>query len=450
MFESLKERLEGIFKGLRGKGKLTEADVGEALREVRRALLEADVNYKVVRDFVARVQERAVGQDVLDSITPGQQVVGIVFQELVALMGGDPQPLVIASKPPTIYLLAGLQGSGKTTTAAKLAKKLLKGHKPLLVACDLQRPAAVEQLRVLAEQCKVGFYGPEQGTSDPLAVARGALAYAADRLYDVLIFDTAGRLHIDEPLMQELERMKELLTPHEIFLVVDSMAGQEAVTVAESFHHRLAVTGLVLSKLDGDSRGGAALGVRAATGIPVRFAGVGESIDELEFFDANRMSGRILGMGDVAGLVERMQQATTQDEANRMAESLKKNRFTMEDLLSQLEQVEKLGPLEKVLEMLPGMGKIKDMDAAELDPRRLRQVKAVIQSMTKKERARPEIIKGSRRRRIAEGSGTSVQMVNQVLRQFEQMRDIWKRLGSVKSGPQRGGKLRALRNMLPF
>ena len=450
MFESLKERLEGIFKGLRGKGKLTEADVGEALREVRRALLEADVNYKVVRDFVARVQERAVGQDVLDSITPGQQVVGIVFQELVALMGGDPQPLVIASKPPTIYLLAGLQGSGKTTTAAKLAKKLLKGHKPLLVACDLQRPAAVEQLRVLAEQCKVGFYGPEQGTSDPLAVARGALAYAADRLYDVLIFDTAGRLHIDEPLMQELERMKELLTPHEIFLVVDSMAGQEAVTVAESFHHRLAVTGLVLSKLDGDSRGGAALGVRAATGIPVRFAGVGESIDDLEFFDANRMSGRILGMGDVAGLVERMQQATTQDEANRMAESLKKNRFTMEDLLSQLEQVEKLGPLEKVLEMLPGMGKIKDMDAAELDPRRLRQVKAVIQSMTKKERARPEIIKGSRRRRIAEGSGTSVQMVNQVLRQFEQMRDLWKRLGNVKSGPHRGGKLRAQRNMLPF
>ncbi len=451
MFESLKERLEGIFKGLRGKGKLTEADVGEALREVRRALLEADVNYKVVRDFVARVQERAVGQEVLDSITPGQQVVGIVFQELVALMGGDPQPLVISPKPPTIYLMAGLQGSGKTTTAAKLAKKLLKGHKPLLVACDLQRPAAVEQLRVLAEQCQVGFYGPaEGGTKDPLVVAREALAYAADRLYDVLIFDTAGRLHIDEPLMLELERMKDLLKPHEVFLVVDSMAGQEAVAVAETFHKRLAITGLVLSKLDGDSRGGAALGVRAATGIPVRFAGVGERVDDLEVFDPNRMSQRILGMGDVVGLVERMQEATTQEDAERMAESLKKSRFTMEDLLSQLEQVEKMGPLEKVLEMLPGMGKIKDVDAAELDPRHLRRVKAVIQSMTKKERARPEIIKGSRRRRIAEGSGTSVQMVNQVLRQFEQMRDLWKRLGNVKSGPHRGGKLRALRNMLPF
>ena len=451
MFESLKERLEGIFKGLRSKGKLTEADVGEALREVRRALLEADVNYKVVRDFVARVQERAVGQDVLGSITPGQQVVAIVFQELVALMGGAPQPPAISPKPPTVYLMAGLQGSGKTTTAAKLAKKLLKNHKPLLVACDLQRPAAVEQLRVLADQAQVGFFGPaEEGTKDPLAVARGALAYAADRLYDVLIFDTAGRLHIDEPLMAELERMKELLNPHEVFLVVDSMAGQEAVTVAESFHKRLAITGLVLSKLDGDSRGGAALGVRAATGIPVRFAGVGERLDDLELFDAQRMSQRILGMGDVAGLVERMQEATTQEDATRMAESLKKSRLTMDDLLAQLEQMEKMGPLEKVIEMIPGMGKIKDLNSAELDPRHLKRVKAVIQSMTKKERARPEIIKGSRRRRIAEGSGTSVQMVNQVLRQFEQMRELWKRLGSVKSGPHRGGKLRALRNMLPF
>jgi len=451
MFESLKERLEGIFKGLRSKGKLTEADVGEALREVRRALLEADVNYKVVRDFVARVQERAVGQDVLGSITPGQQVVAIVFQELVALMGGAPQPPAISPKPPTVYLMAGLQGSGKTTTAAKLAKKLLKNHKPLLVACDLQRPAAVEQLRVLADQAQVGFFGPaEEGTKDPLAVARGALAYAADRLYDVLIFDTAGRLHIDEPLMAELERMKELLNPHEVFLVVDSMAGQEAVTVAESFHKRLAITGLVLSKLDGDSRGGAALGVRAATGIPVRFAGVGERLDDLELFDAQRMSQRILGMGDVAGLVERMQEVTTQEDATRMAESLKKSRLTMDDLLAQLEQMEKMGPLEKVLEMIPGMGKIKDLNSAELDPRHLKRVKAVIQSMTKKERARPEIIKGSRRRRIAEGSGTSVQMVNQVLRQFEQMRELWKRLGSVKSGSHRGGKLRALRNMLPF
>ncbi|HOU32542.1 MAG TPA: signal recognition particle protein [Synergistaceae bacterium] len=463
MFESLKERLEGIFKGLRGKGKLTEADVGEALREVRRALLEADVNYKVVRDFVARVQERAVGQDVLGSITPGQQVVAIVFQELVALMGGAPQPPAISPKPPTIYLMAGLQGSGKTTTAAKLAKKLLKNHKPLLVACDLQRPAAVEQLRVLADQAQVGFFGPSgpagsagsteegaKGAKDPLAVARGALAYAADHLYDVLIFDTAGRLHIDEPLMAELERMKELLNPHEVFLVVDSMAGQEAVTVAESFHKRLAITGLVLSKLDGDSRGGAALGVRAATGIPVRFAGVGERLDDLELFDAQRMSQRILGMGDVAGLVERMQEVTTQEDATRMAESLKKSRLTMDDLLAQLEQMEKMGPLEKVIEMIPGMGKIKDLNSAELDPRHLKRVKAVIQSMTKKERARPEIIKGSRRRRIAEGSGTSVQMVNQVLRQFEQMRELWKRLGSVKSGSHRGGKLRALRNMLPF
>lgn len=446
MFDSLKERLEGIFKGLRGKGKLTETDVADALREVRRALLEADVNYKVVKDFVARIQTRAVGQEVLASITPAQHVVSIVVDELVALMGGEPSPLVVSPKPPTRYLLVGLQGSGKTTTCVKLAKRISKGHKPLVVACDLQRPAAVEQLRVLAEQARVGFFGPPEGERNPLRVAEAALRFAEEHLFDTILFDTAGRLHVDEPLMAELSAVKDLVAPHEILLVVDAMTGQEAVNVAEKFHGLLALTGVILSKLDGDARGGAALAIRAAAGVPVKLAGVGERIEDLEIFDAKRMTSRILGMGDVMGLMERVQQVTTEADAERMADALKKNRLTMEDLLVQLDQIEKLGPLDKVLEMLPIPGGVKGFRDADLDPSRLRHTKAVIQSMTKKERQRPEIIKGSRRRRIAQGSGTSVQMVNQVLKQYEQMRDLWKKFGK---GGGKGG-LRSLRNLLPF
>jgi len=445
MFDSLKERLEGIFKGLRGKGKLSEQDVADALREVRRALLEADVNFKLVKDFIGKIQERVVGKDVLESITPGQQVVAIVVEELLNLIGAEAAPLAISSKPPTVYMMVGLQGSGKTTSAAKLALRASKGHKPLLVACDLQRPAAVEQLKVLAKQCKVGFFGPEAGERDAVAVAKKAFAFANDHLHDLIIFDTAGRLHIDEPLMEELDRLKTVVNPHEVLLVVDSMMGQEAVNVAEAFNQRLTLSGVVLSKLDGDARGGAALAVRASTGVPIKLAGVGERIEDLEVFDAQRMVQRILGMGDVMGLVERVQEATTAKDVERMADTLKKNRFTMEDLLGQFDQIERMGPLEKVMEMIPGIGKMKQMQGAEVDPKRFKQTKAVIQSMTRRERMHPEIIKGSRRRRIAEGSGTTVQMVNQVLRQYEQMKEIWKRLGK---GGSRG--LQSIRKLLPF
>lgn len=438
LFDALKDRLDGIFKNLRGKGKLTEEDVALALREVRRALLEADVNYKVVKELIEKIRERAVGRDVLDSITPSQQVVTIVFEELRDLMGRDVVPLAIAPKPPTKYLLVGLQGSGKTTSCVKIARRFLKGHKPLVVACDHQRPAAVEQLRVLAAQAKVAFFGPEPGEKDPVGVARRALQYAEDRLHDVILFDTAGRLHVDEPLMEELEAMKSLVAPQEILLVVDSMTGQEAVNVASSFNERLALTGLVLTKLDGDARGGAALAVRSVTGVPIKMAGVGEHLEDMEPFDGSRMVQRILGMGDIQGLMERVQLGTDSAEMEKMAESLKKNRFTMEDLLTQIRQVQKMGPLDKVMEMLPLPDNMKQLRGAEMDPKRLRHVEAIILSMTPSERRNPEIIKGSRRRRIANGSGTSVQMVNQVLKQHGQMKELWKRFGK---GGKKGFKL---------
>lgn len=438
LFDALKERLDGIFKNLRGKGKLTEEDVALALREVRRALLEADVNYKVVKELVEKIRERAVGRDVLDSITPSQQVVTIVFEELRDLMGRDVVPLAIASKPPTKYLMVGLQGSGKTTSCVKIARRFLKGHKPLVVACDHQRPAAVEQLRVLAAQAKVAFFGPEAGEKDPVGVARRALRYAEDHLHDVILFDTAGRLHVDEPLMEELEAMKSLVAPQEILLVVDSMTGQEAVNVASSFNERLVLTGVVLTKLDGDARGGAALAVRSVTGVPIKMAGVGEHLEDMEPFDGSRMVQRILGMGDIQGLMERVQLGTDSAEMEKMAESLKKNRFTMEDLLTQIRQVQKMGPLDKVMEMLPLPDNMKQLRGAEMDPKRLRHVEAIILSMTPSERRNPEIIKGSRRRRIANGSGTSVQMVNQVLKQHGQMKELWKRFGK---GGKKGFKL---------
>ncbi len=438
MFDALKERLDGIFKNLRSKGKLTEEDVALALREVRRALLEADVHYKVVKDLVERIRERAVGRDVLDSITPSQQVVTIVFEELRDLMGRDVVPLVISPKPPTHYMLVGLQGSGKTTSCVKIARRLLKGHKPLVVACDHQRPAAVEQLRVLAAQAKVAFFGPEPGEKDPVGVAERALRFAADRLHDVILFDTAGRLHVDEPLMEELQAMKALLSPHEILLVVDGMTGQEAVNVASAFNERLGLTGVVLTKLDGDARGGSALAIRSVTGVPIKMAGVGEHLEDMEPFDGGRMVQRILGMGDVQGLMERVRLAADGGEMEKMAESLKKNRFTMEDLLTQIQQVSKMGPLDKVMEMLPLPDNLKQLRGAEMDPKRLRHVEAIILSMTPAERRNPDIIKGSRRRRIALGSGTSVQMVNQVLKQHAQMKELWKRFGK---GGKRGFKM---------
>lgn len=432
MFDALKERLEGVFGKLRSRGRLTESDIQEALREVRRALLEADVNYKVVKDLVERIKTRSTGQSVLESITPAQQVMAIVYEELTALMGTVPKPLAISSKPPTLVMMVGLQGGGKTTTSVKLAKRLSKGHKPLVVACDLRRPAAVKQLEILSQSAGIGFYGPAQGETQVLSVVRGAREYARDHLMDVIIFDTAGRLAVDEEMMLELECMKNFLSPHEILLVVDSMSGQEAVNVSRAFHDRLGLTGVVLTKMDGDARGGAALAVLAVTGIPIKFAGTGESVDALEPFDGKRMAERIMGMGDVAGLVEKIRQTATDADVSRMTASIKKNRLDFNDLLTQFEQIEKMGPLEKVIEMIPGAGKIKELRSGDLDPRRMARMRAIIQSMTKEERRNPSVIKGSRRRRIAQGSGTTVQMVNQLLNQQAQMNDLWKKMGGGK------------------
>ena len=434
MFDSLKERFENIFAGLRGKGKLTPEDINEALREVRRALLEADVNYKVVKDVVEAIKVRATGRTVLDSVTPAQLIFTIVYEELVKIMGEAPAPLTISPKPPTVYMMVGLQGSGKTTTTVKIAKKMAKSHKPLVVACDLRRPAAVEQLRVLAEKSNIHFWGPESGETDPVKVASKSRKYAEDHLCDMIILDTAGRLQMDDELMAELEAMKAAVPPTEILLVVDSMTGQEAVNVAETFHKRLGLTGVVLTKLDGDARGGPSLAVRASTGVPIKLAGCGEKTEDLEVFDAKRMAQRIIGMGDMEGLLEKVQSATTEADINRMTESLKKNRFTLEDMLLQLQQIQKMGPLEKVLEMLPIPGGNKALKGANVDPKRMKQTEAIILSMTLKERRSPEVIKGSRRRRIAEGSGTSVQMVNQVLAQYEQMKTMMKGIGKMSAG----------------
>ncbi|NLX84036.1 MAG: signal recognition particle protein [Synergistaceae bacterium] len=446
MFDSLKERFENIFTGLRGKGKLTTEDINEALREVRRALLEADVNYKVVKDIVEAIKVRATGKTVLDSVTPAQLIFTIVYEELVKIMGEVPVPLKISSKPPTIYMMVGLQGSGKTTTAVKIAKKMANSHKPLVVACDLRRPAAVDQLKVLAEKANIAFWGPEPGDTDPVRVASKSRKYAEDHLCDMIILDTAGRLQMDDELMAELETMKTSMPPTEILLVVDSMTGQEAVNVADTFHKRLGLTGVVLTKLDGDARGGPSLAVRASTGVPIKLAGCGEKTEDLEVFDAKRMAQRIIGMGDMEGLLEKVQSATSEADINRMTESLKKNRFTLDDMLMQLQQIQKMGPLEKVLEMLPIPGAGKALKDVNIDPKRMKQTEAIILSMTFKERHNPEIIKGSRRRRIAEGSGTSVQMVNQILAQYEQMKTMMKSFGKMASGgkgfkmpPQMGG-----------
>lgn len=440
MFDSLKERLEGIFSKLRGKGRLTEEDINDALREVRRALLEADVNYKIAKDLVERIKERCLGQEVLSSITPAQQVYAVVYEELCNLMGGKKERLNFAAKPPSVFMLVGLQGSGKTTTAVKLALKISDSHKPMVVACDLRRPAAVKQLKVLAEKARIPFFGPEEaGSGNVMDVTRKALSYADAHLIDVIIFDTAGRLHIDDDLMTELEQMHKLLDPSEVLLVIDSMTGQEGVNVAEAFKEKAGITGVVLTKLDGDARGGAALAVKAATGVPIKLVGVGEHLEDLEEFDATRMAQRILGMGDMEGLLEKIQKSGDTKEIERVQKNLQDNRFTLDDLLVQLRQIQKLGPLDKVMDMLPLPGKVKSQ-VSDIDFRRIKHVEAVILSMTPEERKKPEIIKGSRKRRIASGSGTSVQMVNQVLKQYEQMKEIFKRFGKGK-GKFKGLKL---------
>ena len=438
MFEALREKLSSVFSKLNSKGKLSEADVDNALREVRRSLLEADVDYKVAKDLIAKIRERSVKLEVLSSITANERISTIVYEELISLMGKS-EKLIISPKPPTVILMAGLQGSGKTTTTVKLAIHLKNSHNPLVVACDLRRPAAVEQLRVLAENAKVNFYGHEG--KNVLDVVREAVKFAEAHMNDVIILDTAGRLHIDEELMTELKDITKVLPPHEKILVVDSMMGQEAVNAAKSFHDLLNLTGLILTKLDGDARGGSALAIRAVTGVPVKFAGVGENTDALEVFSPERMAGRIMGMGDIQGLVEKVKAAGISEEAIKTSPGKISKQFNLEMLLTQFEQIEKMGPLDKLAGMIPGMDKIKNFRTEDIDAKSLKRQKAIIQSMTPEERRNPKIIKGSRRRRIAEGSGTSVQMVNQLLAQYEQMKKLFKTFSSNSGG---GRKLRSL------
>ena len=430
MFEALRDRLDSIFSKLKNKGKLSEEDVDVSLREVRKALLEADVDYKVVKNLTTILRSRALGLNVLSSITPGQQVISIVFEEISSLMGNEPIPIKIAPNPPTVILMVGLQGSGKTTTTIKLAKKLQSGHKPLVVACDLKRPAAIEQLRVLSQQAKIPFYGVEDGAADVISVINGAKEYASAHLIDVIIIDTAGRLHVDEELMNELIDIREFIMPTETLLVVDAMTGQEAVKVANVFHEKILLTGTILTKLDGDARGGSALAIRSVTGVPIKFAGVGEGIDALEPFDGKRMAGRIMGMGDVAGLFEKMQQAINENAADKMVDAIKGGKsFNLEDLLNQFQQISKMGPIGKLLEMIPGFNKLKVN--SDINPNILKHNCAIIQSMTPSERSNPAIIKGSRRRRIALGSGTTVQKVNQLLAQYEQLKKVYKKFGKM-------------------
>lgn len=438
-FEGLSDRLQEVFKKLRGKGKITEEDVKMAMREVKLALLEADVNYKVVKSFVATVSERAVGQEVIQSVTPGQQVVKIVYDEMTKLMGGTESKLSMSSKPPTVFMAVGLQGAGKTTTVAKIARLLLKqGRRPLLVAADVYRPAAIKQLQVLGEQLEVPVFSMGQG--NPVHIARAAMEYANSNNRDIVIIDTAGRLHINEELMDELIQIKTVVQPHETLLVVDAMTGQDAVNVAEAFNAQLNITGLILTKLDGDSRGGAALSVKAVTGCPIKLVGMGEKLDALETFYPERMASRILGMGDILSLVEKAQENFDENKAREMEKKIRKQEFTLEDFLEQMQQVKTMGPLKDLLGMIPGMGKqLKGMEA-EIDEKELAHVEAIIKSMTPDERRTPAIINGSRKKRIARGSGSKVQEVNRLIKQFEESRKLMKQFADMggKKG-KRGG-----------
>ena len=431
MFDTLTQRFESVFSTLRGKGKLSEKDIDAALREVRLALLEADVNVSVVRAFLSRVKERALGEDVSKSITPGQQVIKIVHEELVATLGTESAGLVKAS-PPLKILMVGLQGSGKTTTAGKLAKQLQsKGKRPLLVAADLQRPAAIDQLETLARKIDVPVVLDRKGKAPKLAKA--GLKEAAATSRDVVIVDTAGRLQIDDELMKELAAVRKAVDPDEVLLVVDAMTGQDAVNVAKGFQDQIGITGVVLSKLDGDARGGAAISVREVTGAPVKFAGIGEGLDDLESFHPDRMASRILGMGDVLSLIEKAEVAFDEKEAEKAAERMQKGEFTLEDFLKQFEAMKSMGPLQDILAMLPGSGSL--LKEVEVDDRDLKRVEAIIQSMTPEERRTPKIIRGSRKRRIASGSGTTPQDVNRVLKQFADAQKMMKTLSGGKGMP---------------
>ncbi len=438
MFDSLSEKLSGVFRSLRGKGRLGEKDIQAALREVRLALLEADVHYRVVRRFVEAVRERAQGQEVMRSLTPAQTVIKIVHAELVRMMGEQVAPLAVAGKPPVPVMLVGLQGSGKTTTAGKLALHLKRkaGRDPYLVPADVYRPAAIDQLQKVASDAGVAAY-PSRPDQDPTEICRAALEEARKGGYDTLIVDTAGRLHVDEELMDELRRLKELLEPREILLVADAMTGQDAVNVAKAFDEAVGITGVVLTKADGDARGGAALSIQAVTQRPIKLVGVGEKLDAIEVFHPERMASRILGMGDVMSLIEKAEQAIDEGSAKELEEKLRSNRFTLEDFRDQLRMLRKLGSLEDLLKMVPGMGQAKNL---RVDERELVRVIAIVDSMTPEERRRPEILNASRRRRIARGSGTRVEDVNRLIRRYQDARKMMKRMGVLGMGRKGGSK----------
>lgn len=437
IFEGLADRLQETFKKLRGHGRLTEDDVNEAMRDVRMALLEADVNFKVVKDFVKKVKERAVGQEVLETLTPAQVVIKIVDEELTALMGGTQSKINISPKPPTIIMLVGLQGAGKTTSAGKLGVALKKkGKRPVLVAADIYRPAAIKQLQVIGSQLDIPVFSMPQGT-DAVTIAKSSIDFAEHRAADVVIIDTAGRLQINRELMEELKSIKAEVNPHEILLVVDAMTGQEAVNVAQSFNEDLSVDGVILTKMDGDARGGAALSIKAVTNCPIKFIGMGEKLEPLEPFYPDRMASRILGMGDVLSLVEKAQEVYDAKQAKEIQRKFRKDEFTLDDFLDQMQQVKKLGSLEQILGMIPGMGNLKkQLEGADIDlnGKEIRRIEAIIRSMTPQERADIKIIDGSRRKRIARGSGTSVQEVNKLLKQFAEMRKMMKKMKNLKGG----------------
>ena len=442
-FEGLSSKLQDITKRLRGKARITESDLKEMLREVKLALLEADVNYMIVKEFIASVQEKALGQDVLKSLTPGQQVIKIVKDELVELLGGTESKINFTPNPPTVIMLVGLQGSGKTTTARKLANLLRKqGKKPLLVACDVYRPAAIKQLQVVGAQLNIPVFANEQ-SKDVVHIAKQAMSTAMSKLNDVVILDTAGRLHIDEELMQELKNVKANVKPHEILLVVDSMTGQDAVNVAKSFNENLGIDGVVLTKLDGDTRGGAALSVKKVTGRPIKFAATGEKLSDIEVFHPDRMAQRILGMGDVLSIIEKAEESFDLEEAEKIEKQLKKKEFDLDDYLTQLRQIKKMGSFSSLLKLVPGMNQLKDV---KIDDKEFVRIEAMICSMTKAERKNPKLLNGGRRVRIAKGSGTSVQEINKFMKSFEMTQKMMKQMQNNKGGMKKMMKGMDLKN----
>ncbi len=444
MFENLSDRLEGVFKKLRGHGKLTEENIGEALREVRGALLEADVNFKVAKDFVANIADKAIGREVSKSLSPGQQVIKIVHEELVELLGGTAQPIKLDGRQPVIIMLAGLQGSGKTTTAGKLAKQLKeKGRRPYLVPADIYRPAAIEQLQVLGSQLELPVH-PSSSATRPVDICRQAMTEAALRNYDTLIIDTAGRLHVDETLMHELQEIRAAIPVSEILFVADAMTGQDAVTVADKFNQDLELTVIILTKMEGDARGGAALSIKTITGKPIKFVGIGEGLNDLEIFHPERVASRILGMGDILTLIEKAEAVVDKEEADKIAKKLRRNQFTLEDFLDQIQQIKKMGSLEKILDMVPGINKLRQLkDVPKPDEKELVKTEAIIRSMTSQERKNHQIINTSRRQRIAAGSGTAIGDVNRVLKSYSEMLKMMKKI-SGKPGAISGVKRRKL------